>query len=243
MTHESRDHANFADWDASYVLGALSPADRRDFEKHLETCERCSAAVAELTSMPGLLARLAPGRAEALLDDLPGDSLLDDEPRGPSPQLLDLVHIEDRRRTRRRMTTIAVAAAAAAVAVILAIVLPIALRPGAGPLSQTVAMEALSDVPLTATVTLSPAEWGTRLQLECDYAEADDGDGAGTAWSYGLVVTGTDGTTAEVGSWRISPGSTARISAATALMPDEIQSIEIRPLGGDEALLRADLAH
>ena len=25
-------HAHYAEWDASYVLGALSPADRREFD-------------------------------------------------------------------------------------------------------------------------------------------------------------------------------------------------------------------
>lgn len=32
------DHAQFAEWDAAYVLGALNSADRRLFEAHLEDC-------------------------------------------------------------------------------------------------------------------------------------------------------------------------------------------------------------
>ncbi len=36
-------HAHYADWDAAYVLGSLSPAERREFETHLEGCERCRA--------------------------------------------------------------------------------------------------------------------------------------------------------------------------------------------------------
>ena len=39
----------FADWDAAYVLGALSPAERREFETHLASCAgiagRCSNVV------------------------------------------------------------------------------------------------------------------------------------------------------------------------------------------------------
>ncbi|HEY1105447.1 MAG TPA: zf-HC2 domain-containing protein, partial [Agromyces sp.] len=65
----SPDHAHFAEWDSAYVLGALSPLERAEYEQHLETCERCRRAVAELAPMPGLLARLTPERAATLLDD------------------------------------------------------------------------------------------------------------------------------------------------------------------------------
>jgi hypothetical protein len=69
------DHERFADWDSAYVLGALSPAERREYEGHLESCERCRRAVEELAPMPGLLARLTPERAEALLGDGDGDGV------------------------------------------------------------------------------------------------------------------------------------------------------------------------
>lgn len=63
MDHERPDHERFVDWDAAYVLAALSPAERREFETHLENCRRCRSAVAELTVLPGLLGRLDPSRA------------------------------------------------------------------------------------------------------------------------------------------------------------------------------------
>ena len=47
----SDDHARFAEWDAAYVIGALSPADRREFEAHLDSCERCMRAVAEASKV------------------------------------------------------------------------------------------------------------------------------------------------------------------------------------------------
>ena len=47
------DHARFAEWDSAYVLGALSPAERREYEEHLESCELCRRCVAELTPIPG----------------------------------------------------------------------------------------------------------------------------------------------------------------------------------------------
>ena len=211
-------HTRYADWDGAYVLGALSPAERREYETHLEQCERCRAAVAELSPMPGLLARLGADRAQRLLDDPLLDGYGDPAQEGlaqagPSPQLLDLVRLEDRRRRRRR-ARVGVALAAAAAIVAAAIVAPFAigqLATPATPTSQTLALDEVADVPLSASVKLTPVDWGTRLELECAYAESLDG--AGTAWSYGLYVTGDDGTTSELSTWKIEPGSKARISA------------------------------
>ena len=52
------DGDRYLTWDAAYVLGSLSSAERREFETHLETCARCRAAVAELSGVPALLAKL-----------------------------------------------------------------------------------------------------------------------------------------------------------------------------------------
>lgn len=35
------DDHHYAMWDAAYVLGALSAADRREFEAHLAGCPEC----------------------------------------------------------------------------------------------------------------------------------------------------------------------------------------------------------
>jgi anti-sigma factor RsiW len=48
----------FAMDDAAYVLGSLSPAERKEFESHLPGCETCSLAVRNLAGLPGLLGRL-----------------------------------------------------------------------------------------------------------------------------------------------------------------------------------------
>ena len=93
-------------------------------------------------------------------------------------------------------------------------------------------------MPLSASVKLIPAEWGTMLELECSYADSTE-DGAGTAWSYGLYVTGDDGTTSELSTWKITPGSKAQISAGTELALADIHTVEIRPVASDEVLLRA----
>lgn len=171
-------------------------------------------------------------RCSTAMDSVPEGAA----PAGPSPQLLDLVRLEDRRRRRRR-ARVGVALAAAAAIVAIAIIAPLAIARLATPAPQTIALEQIVDVPLSASVKLTPAEWGTRLELECSYAESTDG--AGTAWSYGLYVVGDDGTTSELSTWKIAPGSKALISAGTELALGDIQTVEIRPVGSEEVLLRA----
>ncbi len=62
---------------AAYVLGALSPAERLEFEHHLAGCEECARAVREVAGLPGLLAGVEPAVLEHAPEDDPlPDSLL-----------------------------------------------------------------------------------------------------------------------------------------------------------------------
>lgn len=98
---------------------------------------------------------------------------------------------------------------------------------------QTVAMSSVSDVPLEASVALTAVGWGTRIEVECEYPDgsvpADMPEGG---WTYTLAVVGPDGEASAVSSWRAGPGSTARLSAGTALSLDEIDAVEIRSAKG-----------
>ncbi|MBQ9916716.1 MAG: zf-HC2 domain-containing protein, partial [Microbacterium sp.] len=78
------DHERFAEWDGAYVLGALSAADRGEYERHLDDCALCRAAVAELAPTAGLLSRLSPERARAIDGD---DPQLRAAPTAPDPDL------------------------------------------------------------------------------------------------------------------------------------------------------------
>lgn len=229
----SADHARFAEWDAAYVLGALSPADRRAFEEHLDACDRCVRAIAEIAPTLGLLAQVEPERATALLAEAPGEAMLPAAPRGRR-RLLERAH---RERRRRRATW--AAGVAAAVAVAAAVVVPLSgVLDDRG--TRSAELEALVDVPLEASVELEPAAWGTRLELECSYrGDADPASPDGLP--YVLVLTDRAGQVSEVSSWRAAPGQTARLTAATALATDEIASIEIRLDEGDVVLMRAEL--
>ena len=51
-------HDEYTMWDAAYVLGSLSSAERREFEAHMTDCPLCGSAVGELSGMPALLSQL-----------------------------------------------------------------------------------------------------------------------------------------------------------------------------------------
>ena len=72
----------YASWDAAYVLGALSTAERHEFEAHLTTCESCRLAVGELAGMPALLGLLNGDDVRSIDDS--GRS--DVERAGPPPR-------------------------------------------------------------------------------------------------------------------------------------------------------------
>ncbi|WP_353827234.1 anti-sigma factor family protein [Agromyces sp. SYSU T0242] len=233
------DHERYADWDAAYVLGALTPVDRRAYESHLDGCERCRAAVAELAPMPGLLARLdaesaarvgtgstgspapvAPvARAEATeARDRPGAA------RAPS-------------RPRRARVLAAVAAVVLLVGAVVAGVVTAVLPNGE---TETIAMQPVGDTPLTASVEVENVPWGTRLSITCRYGTGE-WTGEGRTWEYGLYVTDASGEESRVSTWHAGEGQVIRLEAGTALDRDDLVSIEVRALGSGEAQLEADL--
>ncbi|MET1043258.1 MAG: zf-HC2 domain-containing protein [Microbacteriaceae bacterium] len=230
------EHPRFAQWDAGYVLGALSPAERREYEEHLASCEECRRSVAELGPMPGLLARLSGARATALLEET------DAEAKGPRADLVDDILRQSRGRDVRRIrqTRIWVAAAAAATILLAVILVPLTLgRPGTD--SQALALESVTDIPITADVTLTTVGWGTRIELECRY-EGEPSPDAPEGRPYALYVVDEDGNRSEVSSWRAIAGTTARLEAGTAVDLGDIRAIEIGSLGSGTTLMRGEPA-
>lgn len=227
------DHGHFADWDAAYLVRALSSEDRRLYEAHLEGCRLCREALADLAPTLGLLARVTPDRAEALLEP-PAEG-------GPAPDTRARMMARGARdsRRRRRIGWAGGLAAAAAIAVVLAFAVTIAVTPGRAP-EEVVALEAVTDVPLTAEVELTDVAWGTRIAMVCHYPRSADPYTADQEWPYVLVVTSTDGTASELSTWRAGPGTTAQLDAGTALDRDDIASIEVRAMSDGRVLLRGE---
>ncbi len=221
----------FAHDDAAYVLGALSPAERLDFERHLTGCEDCTRAVRELAGLPGLL-----GRVEAsILEHPPVDE--------PVPDTLLPTLSREVRSVRRRRTLAAAGLAAAVAAVIVSVVVsqvgdgaastrdvPVASSSPSGAVAET--MDPVGDVPVRASLTFEQVTWGTRLGLICTYDPDTVDYQLPPAVDYTLFVRTRDGRTEQVGSWRSVGGRTMRLSAATAASREDIASVEVRTPDG-----------
>lgn len=219
----------YLDYDAAYVMGALDPHDRRAYEEHLSTCARCSAAVSELAGMPGLLAQvpteqmLAP---RATPEPVP-DTLL--------PRLAAVIRAQQR---RRRVWGGVVAAAAACLVTGVVLVTSPWSSPPPEPDGIALPMSKVSAAPVTATVHLDSADWGTRVNLECTYQEpsAQSGD-KWTARTYKLVVVPRDGgEVQQVAQWTALPGKTVTPSGSTSLTTAQIKDIRLLNSRGDTLL-------
>jgi hypothetical protein len=222
---------DFAHFDGAYVLGALSPTDRLAFERHLPTCAECTRAVQQLAGMPGLLGRVSPDilRSAAEAEPLPETVL---------PGLVKRVRDADRRRTR---VIVAIAAAAALIlsagaATIAAVVdddpTVVAAGTPSGPPQR---MTRLADVPLHATLSLTPVDWGTKLELLCAYDKWGSDDG-GEGRPYSLVIRTGEGQVEQVATWLALPGREAKLDAATATERDDISSVQVLTADGRPVL-------
>ncbi|MFS0794301.1 anti-sigma factor family protein [Microbacterium sp. 1P10AE] len=232
------EHDRFATWDGAYVLGALSAADRAEYERHLEDCGLCRTAVAELAPTAGLLSRLSPERARAIDGDEPA---LRAAPTSPDPALLGRVVRTARRRWRRR----AALWVGAVAAILTVIAVPSVLALTSTPTTTVGTVYALDDVagaPLEASVKLTPVAWGTRIDLVCQYTgEVLDAPPGG--WPYALAVTDDSGATTMLSTWRAGPGSKTELSAGTDVSASQIDSIEIRTVDGDRVVMRRDFSN
>lgn len=226
------EHERFAEWDAAYVLGALSPADRAAFEAHASECAMCREALADLAPLPGLLARVP--RTDAI-DLLSVDESAEAPASDPARARIVELGVARARRTRRTRWLLASAAAAAVIAGFVAV--PAVLSQQVGPV-ETVALELVEDLPLDASVRIEDVAWGTRLALTCSYGQAADAPYGG--WEYALVVVSTSGTETQLSTWRAFPDTTAQVAAGTALRSKDIAAIELRGPSG-AVLMRSEL--
>ena len=223
----------FQDWDAAYVLGLLGPDDRRAFEQHLTTCAACSAAVAELAGMPGILASLSREEATALLEPEPVDEADSDG------RVTRLAVAAGRRRRRVRL---AVAGAGIAAALGLGVggyVAGSADEPStSSPSGQFVAMTEVQPGVMTANLRIEKKGWGTRFDWNCHYLAAQ---GYAASRVYELVVTDTSGHETVAATWTASSPRAASLSASSSVPKDSIRRVDIRLAGSTKALTETRL--
>jgi hypothetical protein len=215
----------FAFDDGVYILGALSPSERGDYERHLPGCASCRHSVARLAVLPGLLGRLDTERA------LP-------EVQAPATLLPRVLATAAARRRalqraeilRKRWYAVAASVAAASLAAVVGVAVHTAdtrgttatVRPS-GPVLT--AMRPLQPgLPVTAEVALVPVAGGTRVEMRCRYAD----HGEDEVWTVRLVVYARNRAgMEEIGSWIAEGGQEISMSSVTYLTPQQIDRVEL----------------
>ncbi|SDI85720.1 Putative zinc-finger [Actinokineospora alba] len=195
----------------AYVLGALDPADRAEFEAHLAGCASCKAELLRMAPLPGLLHRITPEDYE-------------DQPDLPEPEPVPLAEPIPLRRKRgpRRQWPLAAA-----------VVIVVALGAGTAVLAQnqrepepTAVSWSAKDTAsgVGAEVALTGHAWGTEVRITLRDVPAGK--------PCKLVVRDRDGGRQVAGWWSTTfepgetiPGSTsfdlARIARVEVVTDDD----------------------
>ena len=232
---DTGDSHDYATWDAAYVLGSLSTADRREYEAHLSVCPFCNQAVSELSGMPALLSKLDGGTvAEMGADDL---TAAPDMAPNLLPSLLSEVH---RRRRRVRMVTWTSGAAAA---VLLAVGLFVSVawqHPTSPPPQASVSALQMAQVgtnALASTVSISSQHWGTYIDLNCVCLAPVTAHHDRLA----MVVVSRDGAHTQLATWVADPGHTANPAGSISTPVEQIAAVQIVSADSGQVLLQRSL--
>jgi len=239
---EGRDQAmgddRYAMWDAAYVLGSLSAAERREFESHLTQCPACRQGVAELSGVPALLSQLDGDEVAAISESgtIGGIPLATPE---LSPDLLPTLLQKVRWRRRRARVTTWVASAAAAV--VLAVGVFVGLQgPATSPQPVTAAGQPMAQVGtnlLASTVSVTPQHWGTFINLQCVCLAPLNAHHDTLA----MVVVGRDGSQTRLATWVAEPGHTATPAGSISTPLNQIAAVQVVSADNGQVLLQRSL--
>lgn len=209
--------------DAAYVLGALAPDEHAAFEAHLATCAACRDRVRELRPIPGLLAGISADDAFAGKDGPPVPALL-------WPALLR--EVRARRKRQRFVIGALTAVAAACVAALVAVLIwPSSSNPQPRTVAQQHTFTAVQPVPIKATARLTATSWGTLIEVRCHYLGTVD-----RGFKYWLVAVGANGSTQNLGNWKLLPDQDVWYRTGTSLSPPQIRQLEITLRDGTPVL-------
>ena len=200
--------------DGAYILGALEPAERAEYERHLAACPPCREAIAQLAVLPGLLGRLDPQTAQRSATAPP--TLL--------PRVLAAVRAQRAAARRRRLLT-AVAGTVAAMALALVVGVGVLLAQPAGPSAMTYQPMAAGEgaARVDAEIGIQEQASGTVVSVRCLYHGRSD-----RSWQILLVVYPREEEAESIGSWVATGGQPVEVSAITSYSPDQIDRIELQ---------------
>lgn len=208
-----------------YVLGALPPEDRRDFEEHLAVCRHCRAEVQEFAGLPGLLSRLPAGELPAVLQGSP-------EPPPPVsvlPALLAEAGVE--RKSRRRRTVIVGIAAALVVAAGSAGLTEAIVSAPAAVVAQSQSQSQQfqpteEGLPASASAVITDVPGGTRIVMTCQYSGPLSEQGGAPQYNLRYVPKG-GGAPHWMGSWPVMSADAYKLDMVVPVARDQISKFEV----------------
>ncbi len=232
----------FKDWDASYVLGALSPEERKEYESHLAHCSNCSNAVAAFAGLPGIL-----GKVDLQTAILIRDGLSDEASANSATDYLFTQKLVKRANLERRQTRIRQSmalVAASLVLILIGVTTGVALHSSNANSSQSsnlggrsIRVTNLQPQIMTATFRVTSKAWGTRFDWNCKYASGVSNLYSSTR--YDLIVTDQSGKRSVIATWGASGTKATGLAATSALPLSNIKSIAITFSGSTTPLVSA----
>ena len=198
---------------------ALDP----EVEAHVADCPGCTAELASLAPLPGLLAEAAPA-VELMQAPPPGDGLL--------RRLLDAAAAE---RRRRRLRAVAIAVGSVAAVALVAVPVAIAVNHQQGTTVSTAqqvhATASNATTGVWGHVTLATSSWGSSVALEVT------GVRAGTSCT--VVVVTKDGTRQTAATWWAQeyPGPASVEGTVAAGLPT-IDHVDLVDTASGDVLLK-----
>ena len=200
----------------AYLLGALDPAERSVFERHLHTCAACREELIRLAPLPGLLGQVNLADLEQPFDD---PDPYDNEPLAEVTPLHPVSEPEPK-KPRRKLLLVG---AGLVVALLIAAGVFIPRLVDGGPAPQVAAPPTWSATDaktgVGAKVALVGYGWGTELRMELAHVPP------------GLrckVIVHDKGGTAEIGGWWGTSHTEGEvIPGSTSFAIDKIDSLEV----------------
>ncbi|MCV6969721.1 anti-sigma factor family protein [Mycobacterium bohemicum] len=221
----------YATWDAAYVLGSLSAAERREFEEHMAACPACRESVADLSGVPALLSRLDRAEVAAMSGEPPLTPEL-------SPDLLPalLAAVRWRRRRTRAAAWLGAAAVVLGVGVFVG-VQAYSSAPAHQVSASSQPMAQVGTTLLTSTVQVSSQNWGTSINLNCVCLAPLNAHHDTLA----MVVVGRDGSQTRLATWVAEPGHSASPAGSISMPVDQIAAVQVVAADSGQVLLQRSL--
>jgi anti-sigma-K factor RskA len=252
-----------------YVLGALSPSEREDYERHLAMCAECRQEVADLAELPMLLGRLDLSTAQAVaaggedgvravLEAMPtsreprwagptmpvgwaGPTAVPPGPASTTARDPLLPRVLERTSKQRRTERRRRRWQSVGAAVAAACLGALALF-GVRVATQphlNNMQMAAADTPVTASVAIDTDDDGTIVVIHCEYRESASLDSR--EWTLKLVAVPKAGTAENVGTWTAGHGDEYDMITHTRFKRSEIARVEVQDDKG-KPLLRYNVA-